>query len=67
MKIKELRELSKQELAQKEEDLRAALFNLRTQLQLGKLEHPHQLKLMRRDIAKIKTVLKEEINKSAKK
>ncbi len=59
MKIKEVRELSKDELLHKEEELRAAIYNLKVQAQLGRLEHPHQLRTFRRDIAKIKTVLKE--------
>ena len=62
MKIKEIRDLTGNELSQKELELRVEIFNDKTQRQLGKIEHPHQLRIMRKDIARIKTVLKERQN-----
>ncbi len=69
MKIKEIRDLSYEELVHQEEELRNALYNLRVQSRLGKLEKSHQLKVLRRDIAKVLTVLKETepVNKEDKK
>jgi large subunit ribosomal protein L29 len=58
MKIQELRELSADELRGKETELRDQLFKLRFQKSLGQLESPMKVKNVRRDIARIRTLLK---------
>jgi large subunit ribosomal protein L29 len=58
MKIHELKELSADELQAKEADLRDQLFKLRFQKSLGQLESPMKIKNVKRDIARIKTLLK---------
>ena len=60
MKARELRELSEEELRNKERELVDQLFKLRFQHELGQLENASKLKNVRRDIARIKTVLKEK-------
>jgi large subunit ribosomal protein L29 len=57
MKIKEIRELSEQELNTRGRDLRKEIFHLRLQQQAGQLEKPSQLREIRREIARIETVL----------
>jgi large subunit ribosomal protein L29 len=57
MKIRELIELSADELKAKEADLRDQLFKLRFQKSLGQLENPMKLKNVKKDIARIKTLL----------
>lgn len=59
MKARELRELSKDELQRREEELRDQLFKLRAQHAIGQLENTAKLKNIRKDIARIKTILKE--------
>jgi large subunit ribosomal protein L29 len=59
MKARELRELSKDELLTKETELADQLFKLRFQHTLGQLENAMKLRNIRRDIARIKTVLEE--------
>lgn len=60
MKIKEIRDLSIAELKQKNRDLVEELFRLRLRHASGQLESPAQLGHIRRDIARIKTVLVEK-------
>ena len=59
VKIKELRELSSEDLAQKEKNFKKDLFELNYQRKLGNVEKPARFKLLRRDIARIMTILKE--------
>ncbi|RLA98108.1 MAG: 50S ribosomal protein L29 [Deltaproteobacteria bacterium] len=59
MKARELRELSDDELRQKEKELREELFNLRFQLATGQLENTMRITHVKRDIARIKTILRE--------
>jgi large subunit ribosomal protein L29 len=59
MKIKEIRELSLEELQHKETELRDQLFKLRFQHSLGQLDNAMKLRNIKRDIARIKTILKE--------
>lgn len=59
MRARELRELSIDELSQKEQDLKEELFNLRFQRATGQLENLMRLTQVKRDIAKVKTVLRE--------
>jgi large subunit ribosomal protein L29 len=57
MKNKELNDLSPEELKHKEEELVDQLFKLRFQKSLGQLDSPMKVKSVRRDIARIKTLL----------
>jgi large subunit ribosomal protein L29 len=57
---KDLRDLSGEELLAKAADLRKEMFNLRVQQAMGQIENPMRLRLLRKDIAKTKTVLKEK-------
>jgi len=57
MKPSELRDLTLDELRQKESDLNAELFNLRFQLATNQLENPMRLPLTKKDLARVKTVI----------
>ena len=59
MKIAEIREMSLVELDQKLSDLKDELFKLRFQLAVNQLDNPMRLKAVKRDIARVKTVLRE--------
>jgi large subunit ribosomal protein L29 len=65
MKIRELRELAPEELRAKEIELRDQLFKLRFQKSLGQLDSPMKLRTIKRDIARIQTVLHEMADKAA--
>jgi len=65
MKASEVRDLSDKERQEKIDDLQQEFFNLKFQLATGKIENPGRLRLMRRDIARIKTIQKELAAKSA--
>ncbi len=65
MKIKELRELSSHELQHKLVDLKKDLFNLRMQHATNQLENPIRIADVRRDIARVKTLIREEQLKEA--
>ena len=60
MKASELRELSSEELAQREADLSEELFNLKFQLATGQLENRMRVRLAKRDLARIKTLIREK-------
>lgn len=60
MKVNEIRELSAEEVIKKIDSLQEELFNLRFQAKLGQLANPLQLQMVRRDIARVKTVLNEK-------
>lgn len=60
MKIKEIRDLSVDELRQKSAELAEELFRLRLRHAAGQLESPAMLGKIRKDIARIKTVLVEK-------
>jgi large subunit ribosomal protein L29 len=64
MKTKEIRELSKDELITRKRDLRQEVFHLRMQQQSGQLEKPSQLRLIRREVARVETVLTEKNSKA---
>ena len=57
MKIKELRELSVEELNARRRELRQEMLNLRMQQQSGQLENPSRLKVLRREVARIETII----------
>ena len=61
---KELRDLSGDELQTKAADLKKEMFNLRVQQAMGQIENPMRLRILRRDIAKTKTVLKEKYGRA---
>jgi large subunit ribosomal protein L29 len=64
MKASEVRDLSDKERQEKIDDLQQEFFNLKFQLATGKIENPGRLRLMRRDIARIKTIQQELAAKS---
>jgi large subunit ribosomal protein L29 len=59
MKIKELREMTVEELGARRRELRQEMLNLRVQQQIGQLENPTRLKLLRREVARIETIVTE--------
>ena len=59
MKAQEIRELTEKERLEKADDLSQEYFNLKFQLATGKIENPSRLRYIRRDIARLKTILKE--------
>lgn len=63
MKANELRDMSPEERLQKLVEMQETHFNLRFQHETGQLENPQKLKQVKRDIARIKTVMREaELN-----
>ena len=60
MKAAELRELGADELGVKERDLANQMFRLRIQKSMGQLEAPNKMRTVRRDLARIKTVLRQK-------
>ena len=60
MQIKEIRNLSTAEMVEKEKEFKKELFNLRFQLATGQLEDTARLRNVRKAIARIKTVLREQ-------
>ena len=60
MKAKELREKSEQELLTREKELTEQLFKLRFQRATGRVENPMKMRQVRREIARIKTLLGEK-------
>lgn len=59
MKANKLKELSAQELSNRLVDLKQELFNLRFQHATGQLDNPMKLKHVKRDIARVNTVIRE--------
>ena len=64
MKVGEIRELTVDDLRAREQDLGDQLFRLRIQKSMGQLEAPLKVRLVRRDLAKVKTVLREREGRS---
>jgi large subunit ribosomal protein L29 len=60
MKVAEVRDFGVDELRQREKDMDDQLFRLRIQKSMGQLEAAHKLKALRRDLARVKTVLREK-------
>ena len=60
MKAAELRELGVDDLGARERDLIDQLFRMRIQKSMGQLEAPDKLRTVRRDLARIKTVLRQK-------
>ena len=67
MKVNEIRNLSTAELTEKVAGLKEELFNLRFQLATGQLENPMRIREVKKTIARIKTVQREEELRAAKK
>jgi len=67
MKMNEITELSTDELLTKRRDLRQESLHLRLQQQSGQLEQPSRLRLLRRDIARLETVLTQRGKQTAAK
>lgn len=59
MKTKEIRQMSSEELNKKNVELKNELFNLRFRLATGQLDNPSSIKNVKRDIAKVKTILRQ--------
>ena len=59
MKAKELKDLNESELLAKEKQLKKELFDLNYQRQMGRVEKPANFRNIRRDIARLMTVLNE--------
>jgi large subunit ribosomal protein L29 len=60
MKTKELRNLTREELLQKEKSIKEELFKLNIQRYGGRVDKPHMFSLLKRDIARIETILQEK-------
>ena len=58
--VREMRDLSPEELTAKAAELKKELFNLRFQQAMGQIENPMRLRTLRKDIAKTKTSLREK-------
>ncbi len=58
MKLAELNDLTVEDLLEKEKNMRKELFNLRFQSAVGHIENPNRFKEVRRDIARLLTVMK---------
>jgi large subunit ribosomal protein L29 len=60
MKGKDLKELTKEELLKKKKDTKEELFNLRFQHSTGQLENTARLKLLKKDVARVESVLRQK-------
>jgi large subunit ribosomal protein L29 len=60
MKVAEARDLAVDDLRQREKELDDQLFRLRIQKSMGQIEAAHKLRILRRDLARVKTVLREK-------
>lgn len=59
MKAKEIREMSDTELQQRTKELKEELFNLRFQMVTGHLENPMRIREVKKDMARVKTIIRE--------
>ena len=60
MKARELKELTKEELLKKKKDLKEEMFNLRFQHSTGQLENTARMKVLKKDVARLETVLTQK-------
>jgi len=65
MKTKEIREKSATDLVDAKNSAKQEIFNLRLQQKSGQIENPARLRLLRKDIARIATILGEQSRKKA--
>jgi large subunit ribosomal protein L29 len=63
MKPSEMREITAEELKHKEQDLRKELFNLRFQQATGEIENPMRIRAIKREIARVLTIITEKNRK----
>jgi large subunit ribosomal protein L29 len=61
VRTSELRDMTAEELAQKEGDLRKELFNLRFQQATGEIENPKRIITVRKEIARVLTIMTEKV------
>ena len=66
MKAKELREMSVAELEAKFKELKSELFNLRFQHAINQLDNPHKIVDVKKDIARVMTVLRQKEAEASK-
>lgn len=59
MKVKEIRDLTTEELQKKLTDLKVELFNLRFQLATGQLDNPMRVRDVKKSLARVKTIIRE--------
>jgi len=62
MKVDEIKDLSVEELQTKTQELQQELFNLKFQLHTGHLENTSRVSQVRKDVARVKTVLSSKLN-----
>jgi large subunit ribosomal protein L29 len=60
MDVKDLRGLTEAELTEKEQQLAQEVFNLRFQLATGRIENPMKIRQTKRDLARVKTIVREK-------
>jgi large subunit ribosomal protein L29 len=60
MKVSKLKDMSADELLSKDRELTQELFNLRFQLHTGRLENSAKISSVKKDIARVKTILREK-------
>lgn len=65
MKIKEIRELTPNELAARKREIKMELFHMRIQQQSGTLENPSLLRSLRREVAQVETILNQKKHAAA--
>ena len=66
MKVKELREMTGEQLNAKLADLKKELFNLRFQHAINQLDNPHKIADVKKDIARVMTVLRQKEAEASK-
>ena len=66
MKGDEIRNMTEAEIEQKLFSLKEQLFKMRAEMQTGRVERPHRFRLMKRDIARCYTILKEKSGEAGK-
>ena len=59
LKANEIRNMSRDEVSRKMQELRKELYDLRTEAKSGRMEKPHKIRVAKRDIARCETVLRE--------
>jgi large subunit ribosomal protein L29 len=65
MKVREMRELNADDLRTQERDLQDQIFRLRIQKAMGQVESANKIRSVRRDLARIKTILQEKTRATA--
>lgn len=65
MRTKEIRDLTREELQQKERELAEELFRLKLRKSTGQLDNPMRLRHLRRDLARVKTIQHERAKRAA--